>query len=98
MTKEIKDVAMWEENDSELAKYHIQQLLKTYNDLEEQYKSLMKKAIEQDKRIKQAFDYCEEIINQAIDTTDSDYDLGRDFTARDILYILSPKMEGDENE
>lgn len=68
------------------------EMLKTYDDLEEQYKSLMKKTIEQDKRIKQAFKYCEDIINENIDTTDSDYDLGRDFTARDILYILSPKI------
>lgn len=40
-------------------------------------------------RINQAMKYCEDIINEEIDTSDSDYDLGRDFTARDILYILS---------
>ena len=39
--------------------------------------------------IKQAMNYCEEIINKEIDTSDSDFDLGQDFTARDILYILS---------
>lgn len=70
----------------------IEELLKTYDELEEQYKSLMEKVIEQNKRIKQAFKYCEDIINENIDTTDSDYDLGRDFTARDILYILSTKI------
>lgn len=66
MTKTIKipDIAMWEETDSELAKYNIQQLtndnkelLKTYDDLEEQYKSLMKQIIEQDKRIDKTIKY-----------------------------------------
>lgn len=52
------------------------------------------KTITQDLRddIKMTLDYIddlEDIINKEIDTTDSDYDLGQDFTARDILYILS---------
>lgn len=33
------------------------ELLKTYDDLEEQYKSLMKQVIEQDKRINKAIEY-----------------------------------------
>ena len=92
--KEIKDIAMWEETDSELAKYNLQQLLKTYDDLEEQYKSLMKQIIEQDKRIDKAIEYCEDITSREIDISDTDYDLGEDFTARNILKIL----RGKDNE
>ena len=78
--KEIKDIAMWEETDSELAKYTIGKL--------QQENELFKD------RIDKAIDYCEEITSREIDISDTDYDLGQDFMARDILKIL----RGKDNE
>lgn len=51
-----------------------------------------KKMLQQ--RINQAIEYCEEITSREIDISDTDYDLGQDFTARDILKIL----RGNDNE
>lgn len=45
-------------------------------------------------RIDKAIEYCEEITSREIDISDTDYDLGQDFTARDILDIL----RGEDNE
>lgn len=45
-------------------------------------------------RIDKAIEYCEEITSREIDISDTDYDLGQDFTARDILKIL----RGEDNE
>ena len=88
MNKEIPDIAMWEETDSELAKYNIQQLLKTYDDLEEQYKSLMKQIIKQDKRIDKAIEYIEKALKD-------DYS--------EFMYMSEPKdildiLRGEDNE
>ena len=95
MSKEIKDIAMWEETDSELAKYNIQQLLKTYDDLEEQYKSLMKQIIEQDKRINKAIEILEKRIeeNEEIDYVDM---TGKSYInyQKEIIDIL----RGEDNE
>jgi len=44
--------------------------------------------------IKEIKDYCEEIESRNIDTTDTDYDLGQDSVARDILKII----RGNDNE
>lgn len=101
MNKEIKDIAMWEENDSELAKYKIQALNGLVNSYKRQNEFLEAsiKHIEQVntdlyKRIDKAIEYCEEITSREIDISDTDYDLGQDFTARDILKIL----RGEDNE
>lgn len=40
------------------------------------------------KIIKEIKAYCEEIESRSIDYTDTDYDLGQDSVARDILKIL----------
>lgn len=45
-------------------------------------------------RINKAIEYCEDITSRAIDISDTDYDLGQDFTARDILTILRGKDNG----
>lgn len=39
-------------------------------------------------KISKVMEYCEEITSREIDISDTDYDLGQDFTARDILKIL----------
>jgi DNA repair ATPase RecN len=91
-TIEVPDIAQWEETDSELAKYTIQQLLKTYDDLEEQYKSLMKQIIEQNKRIDKAIEY----INNYMPNYDFDH-----YNLEKLLNILKgedikeiPQFEG----
>lgn len=97
-TTEIKDIAQWEENDSELAKYTIQQLLKTYDDLEEQYKLLMKQIVEQDKRIDKAIEYIEKSKLNQLDTYCKylyiNYDTGSIEHLDDLLNIL----RGEDNE
>lgn len=49
---------------------------------------------ELENKINKAIDYCEDITSREIDISDTDYDLGQDFTARDILKIL----RGEDNE
>ena len=58
MTKnvEIPDVAMYEETDSELAKYHIQQALDRVQDLKEQIKDLFDEYLELKDRIDKAIE------------------------------------------
>lgn len=55
---------------------------------------LQEKLNKKEDRINQAIEYCEEITSREIDISDTDYDLGQDFTARDILNIL----RGEDNE
>ena len=55
--KEIKDIAMWEENDSELAKYSIQQALNRVRDLKKQIKELFDEYLELKDRIDRAIEY-----------------------------------------
>ena len=61
--KEIKDIAMYEETDSELAKYHIQQTLNRIQDLKEQIKELFDEYLELQARIDKAIEYIKEINN-----------------------------------
>ena len=93
MSKEIKDIAMWEENDSELAKYSIQELTSLVIKFKEQNKQLKNVILNQDKKIDEVIEYCEEITSREIDISDTDYELGEDFTARDILKILRGKED-----
>lgn len=101
MNKEIPDIAMWEETDSELAKYKIQALNSLVNSYKKQneFFEASIKHIEQVntnlyKRIDKAIEYCEDITSREIDISDTDYDLGEDSVARDILDIL----RGENNE
>ena len=50
-----------------------------------------KKMLQQ--KIDKAIEYCEEITSREIDISDTDYELGEDFTARDILKILRGEDE-----
>ena len=59
MSKEIKDIGMWEETDSELAKYHIQQALDRVRDLKEQIQELFDEYLELKDRIDKAIEYIE---------------------------------------
>lgn len=76
---EVKDIAEYEENDSELAKYTISKLSSEKKDLQQ--------------RIDEAIEYCEEIRCRAIDIDDGDFDLGQDSVARDLLNILKGSEE-----
>ena len=46
-------------------------------------------------RIDKAIEYCEDITSREIDISDTDYELGEDFTARDILKILRGEDNGN---
>lgn len=91
---EIPNIVMYEENDSELAKYSIQELTSLVIKFKEQNKQLVKAILNQDKKIDKAIEYCEDITSREIDISDTDYDLGEDSVARDILDIL----RGKDNE
>ena len=54
---EIKDIAMYEENDSELVKYHLQQAIDRVKDLKEQIKELFDEYLELKDRIDKAIEY-----------------------------------------
>lgn len=49
-------------------------------------------------RIDKAIEYCEDITSREIDISDTDYELGEDFTARDILKILRGEDNGKDME
>lgn len=55
---------------------------------------LYKQLEDRDNKINKAMEYCEDITSRAIDISDTDYELGEDFTARGILKIL----RGEDNE
>ena len=69
-TIEIKDIAQWEENDSELVKYHLQQAIDRVQDLKEQIKELFDEYLELKDRIDKAIEYIEkEPIDDEIEYT-----------------------------
>lgn len=64
----IKDVAMWEETDSELVKYHIQQAINRIRDLKEQMTELFDEYFRLNNRINKAIEYIEkEVIDDEIE-------------------------------
>lgn len=99
-TIEIPDIAMWEETDSELAKYNIQSLSTLIKNQEEQLKANDLMINELINRIDEAIEYIE---NNDLYTQDIDYDYDdnmvlsppNDETERkDLLEIL----RGEDNE
>lgn len=69
-TIEVPDIAMWEETDSELAKYSIQELTSLVSKFEEQNKQLVNAISNQDKKIEKAIEYIEqEPIDDEIEYT-----------------------------
>lgn len=66
MSKTIKipNIAMYEENDSELVKYHLQQAIDRVKDLKEQIKELFDEYLELKDKIDKAIEYIEK---EAID-------------------------------
>lgn len=58
-TIEIPDIAMWKENDSELAKYSIQELTSLVIKFKEQNKQLVKAILNQDNKIDRAIEELE---------------------------------------
>ena len=93
--EKIKDIAMWEETDSELAKYNIHKLYYDNKHLKSLLKHIEQEYIEFSDRIDKAIDYCEDIISREIDISDTDYELGEDSVARDILKILRGENENN---
>ena len=80
---------------------YLKQLLDYITNLQEenerlnnQYDLMENSLDEKQEVIDKAIEYCEEITSREIDISDTDYDLGQDFTARDILNIL----RGENNE
>lgn len=58
-TIEIPNIAMYEETDSELAKYHIQQAIDRVKDLKKQIKELFDEYLELKDKIDKAIKYIE---------------------------------------
>lgn len=64
------------------------ELLKTYDDLEEQYKSLMKDYYRIQTILNEIINFCNEVREQNIDIEDTDFEKGEDSLACDILHII----------
>lgn len=69
-------------------------LINTINAKNNTNKILIKEKKELQQLINEIKEYCEEIESRSIDYTDTDYDLGQDNVARDILR----KIRGEDNE
>lgn len=102
MSKEIKDIAMWEETDSELAKYKIQALNSLVNSYKRQNEFLEAsiKHIEQVntdlyKRIDKATEYIKTFIE--IDEETGTYSMPYTFDAANLYHLLKI-LKGVDNE
>ncbi len=62
-------------------------------DLRDDIKMTLDYIDELQERIDKVIEYCEDIIIRAIDISDTDYELGQDSVARDILDILRGEDE-----
>lgn len=88
--EEIKDIGMWEETDSELAKYNIQQAFNRVQDLKEQIQELFDEYLELKDKIDKVIEFVEkEPIDDEIEYTTRLLDILR---GEDIKEI--PQFEG----